>query len=400
MAALLSSNLNDISTLTEYIGECHQMGINVLSPDVNESMLRFSSNANGDIRFGLGAIKGVGETAAMSIITEREKNGNYKDVYDFFERVNYSVVNRKCLESMAYAGCFDTLCSFSRCKFFAPESRDSSTTFLEMLIRYGQRIIEDKLNAQQSLFQMFADMGGANTIIQKPNPPECEEWSSLMRLGHEKNYVGIYLSAHPLDDYRPVIDQLCNATISDLEHLTEHLNEEMVFACISVSGEEKTSYDGNSQYGILKVEDETGKHDFWLRRKDFERFRNFLHPGYYLLFRGEVREYMTYDKNDIEKKNPKPRQFFNISSIQQLNDVVEQLQQVSVTIDIRAVTDEFIDEFSAVVKRTKGNTPLHCSIFDSNTGIGINMHTRKIRVLFNKELKEFFEKYKLQYTLK
>ena len=146
MAALLSSNLNDITTLTEYMSECHQMGIKVLSPDVNESMLNFSSNRDGDIRFGLGAIKGVGEAAAMSIISEREKNGPYKDIYDFFERVNYSVVNRKCLESMAYAGGFDSIASFSRCKFFAPESKDSSTTFLELLVKYGQRQIEEKQN--------------------------------------------------------------------------------------------------------------------------------------------------------------------------------------------------------------------------------------------------------------
>ena len=142
-------------------------------------MLRFSSNHAGDIRFGLAAIKGVGEAAAQSIIDERERGGQYKDIYDFFERVNYSVVNRKCLESMAYAGCFDSIAPFSRCKFFAPETKDSTVTFLEQLVRYGQRQIEEKLNAQQSLFGMFDTFSGGG--IQKPKVPICDEWSTLKR---------------------------------------------------------------------------------------------------------------------------------------------------------------------------------------------------------------------------
>ena len=397
MAALLSSNLNDITTLTDYMNECQQMGLKVLSPDVNESMMRFSSNKAGDIRFGMAAIKGVGEAATASIISEREKNGPYKDIYDFFERVNYSVVNRKCLENMAYAGCFDSIATFSRCKFFAPDSKDSTVTFLEQLIRYGQRHIEEKQNAQQSLFGMFGDMGGGN--IQRPAVPVCEEWSTLRRLGKEREVVGLYLSSHPLDDYKPIIAQMCNATLTDLNHLDEHVGKELAVACVTVSGEERTTADGKSQYGILGVEDYADKYDFWLRRKDFERFRNFLHPDYYLLIRGEVRQFTIFDKNDVQKLNPITRNYFNISSITQFNEVVENLKQITLWIDVTALTRDFIAELTEVVKHSKGKTALHLSIVDPLEGVGVNMHTKKRRVTFTDELRGFLERNNIKYTL-
>ena len=153
MAALLSRNLSDIKQITLYMNECKRMGIRVLGPDINESLNNFSSNKAGDVRFGLAAVKGVGEAAVESIVAERNKNGKFKDIYDFFERVNYTAVNRKCLENIAYAGGFDSISGFHRCKFFGTDLRDSSsTTFIEQLVRYGQRFQSEKDNAQQSLF--------------------------------------------------------------------------------------------------------------------------------------------------------------------------------------------------------------------------------------------------------
>ncbi|MBQ9137456.1 MAG: DNA polymerase III subunit alpha [Alistipes sp.] len=397
MAALLSSNLNDITTLTEYINESQQMGIKVLSPDVNESMLRFSSNRNGDIRFGLAAIKGVGEAAAQSIIDERERGGQYKDIYDFFERVNYSVVNRKCLESMAYAGCFDNITTFSRCKFFAPESKDSPVTFLEQLVRYGQRQIEEKLNAQQSLFSMFAELNGSG--IQQPKVPVCDEWSTLKRLGKEREVVGIYLSSHPLDDYKPVIDHMCNATISDLNRLEENAGKELVFACVTVSGEERTTADGKYQYGILGIEDYTDKTEIRLKRKDFERFRNFLHPDYYLLIRGEVRSFETFDKDDVHKLNPIKRTFFNIGSITQLQDVVDGIQSITLYLNAADISQEFVTEFYEAAKHSKGKTAVKVSLYDVESGVSVNMHAKKLKVLFDDDVRKILERYNVQYRL-
>lgn len=193
MAALLSRNLNNIESLSVYMGECKNMGINVLSPDINESMLYFSSNKDGDVRFGLAAIKGVGEAAVMSIIAERDKNGRFKDIYDFMERINFTVINRKCLENIAYAGGFDSIIDFSRCKFFASDMRDSSAAnagvFLDLLVRYGQRVQTEKSNAQQSLFG--GDSGSVD--IQRPTAPVCEEWNKLELLNKEKEVIGLYL---------------------------------------------------------------------------------------------------------------------------------------------------------------------------------------------------------------
>ena len=397
MAALLSSNLNDITTLTEYINESQQMGIKVLSPDVNESMLRFSSNHAGDIRFGLAAIKGVGEAAAQSIIDERERGGQYKDVYDFFERVNYSVVNRKCLENMAYAGCFDSIAPFSRCKFFAPENKDSIVTFLELLVRYGQRQIEEKQNAQQSLFGMFEEFNGGG--IQRPTLPVCDEWSTLKRLGKEREVVGIYLSSHPLDDYKPIIDQFCNATITDVNEMDRNVGRELAFACVTISGEERTTPDGKYQYGVLVVEDYTDKYEFRLRRKDFERFRHFLHPDYYLLIRGEVKSFVTYDKDDIHQLNPKTRTFFSISSMTQLNDVVDGIQQLMLYLDVDQISEDFVEELYEAAKVSKGKTIVQVMFYDSASGVSVNMHAKKIRIQFNDNIRKVLDKYQVKYTL-
>ena len=192
MATVLSRNLNDIKQVTTYMTECKNIGIAVLGPDINESKVKFSTNRKGDVRFGLAAIKGVGEAASISIIEERDTNGAYKSIYDFMERVNFSVVNRKCLESIALAGGFDSLIDFNRSRFFSPDA--TGAIFLESLIRYGQRVQLEQQNAQQSL---FGSVSGA-TDIQQPRVPIAEDWNNLVLLNKEKEVIGLYLSAQPV----------------------------------------------------------------------------------------------------------------------------------------------------------------------------------------------------------
>jgi DNA polymerase-3 subunit alpha len=175
-------------------------------------------------------------------------------------------------------------------------------------------------------------------------PPVCDEWSTLKRLGKEREVVGIYLSSHPLDDYKPVIDQFCNATITDVNEMEKNVGKELAFACVTISGEERTTTDGKYQFGVLVVEDYTDKYEFRLRRKDFERFRHFLHPDYYLLIRGEVKSFVTYDKDDIHQLNPKTRNFFSISSMTQLNDVVDGIQQLILYLDVDQISEDFVEE--------------------------------------------------------
>lgn len=215
MAAVLSRNLANVDQLTIYMNECKRMDIRVLGPDINESMRTFSANAAGDVRFGMAAVKGVGEAAVDSIIAEREANGRFKDIYDFVERVNFSLVNRKCLENLAYAGAFDSISGFPRCKFFGADARESSgMTFLEQLMRYGQRFQVEKNNAQQSLF------GGDDHVdIQHPLVPACADWSQLETLNKEREVIGLYLSAHPLDDYAIIMRNMCKTQLSELQNL-------------------------------------------------------------------------------------------------------------------------------------------------------------------------------------
>ena len=241
MAAVLSRNLTNVEQLTIYMNECKRMGINVLGPDINESMLQFSANKQGDVRFGLAAIKGVGEAAVESIIAERTKNGRFKDIYDFIERVDYSLVNRKCLENIAYAGGYDSISGFSRCKFFGVDQRDNNgVTYIEQLMRYGQRYQSEKNNAQQSLFG--GDTG--TTDITPPVIPACAEWSQLEKLNKEREVIGLYLSAHPLDDYKVIIRNMCKTQVGDLDHLDELKGKEIAVAGMVVAVQNLTTKTG------------------------------------------------------------------------------------------------------------------------------------------------------------
>ena len=207
MAAVLSRNLSDIKKITTFMDECKRMGISVLGPDVNESNYKFSVNTKGDVRFGLGAVKGLGEAAVNAIIEERKKHGLYKDIYDLVERVNLSAMNRKNLETLVLAGGLDSLTTLTRADFFAADNKD--VTFVEQLIRYGNKLQSEKNSAMNSLFGALASA----EIIQKPEPAQGNVWSNLETLNKEREVVGIYLSSHPLDDYKIEIDNFTNCSL-------------------------------------------------------------------------------------------------------------------------------------------------------------------------------------------
>ncbi len=384
MAALLSSNVNDIKTLTEYMNECKSMGINVLNPDVNESMQRFSSNEKGDIRFGLAAIKGVGEAAALSIINEREKNGRFKDIYDFVERVNYSVVNRKSMENIAYAGGFDSLCDFSRSKFFAQDA--SGMTFLELLMRYGQRYSAEKLNAQQSLF------GGDTGLVdlQRPTVPVCEEWNVLEGLKKEKEVIGLYLSSHPLDEYRIVIDNMCNAELPDLDNLAPLEGRDVAVAGIVTGIDMRTNKDGRP-WGRVKLEGYTGTHEFTLFSKDFERFRQYIFPDYYLCIRGKVQK-RPYGKDPNELE-------FRINSMTQLGEMRDAIKEITITLPLSAIDEALVKDLHSVLKKSKGKAMLRLTVVDEVDRVTLRHFSRKMRVSLTNELVDYLNRNQLQYTI-
>lgn len=225
MAATMSRNISNITEITKLMDESKATGIMTKGPDVNESYLKFSVNRKGDIRFGLGAIKGVGESAVQSILEERERNGEYKDIFDFVQRVNLSACNRKNIENLALAGAFDSFTGIKREDFFVKNAKDE--TFTEVLVRYGNKYQMDKAAAANSLF------GGENQVdIATPEIIPSPAWGDLERLNKERDLVGIYLSAHPLDEYAVILENVCNVHMAELADLTPLQNRDLTMGGI------------------------------------------------------------------------------------------------------------------------------------------------------------------------
>ncbi|WP_418387533.1 DNA polymerase III subunit alpha [Alistipes communis] len=377
MAAVLSRNLTNVEQLTIYMNECKRMGINVLGPDINESMLQFSANKQGDVRFGLAAIKGVGEAAVESIIAERTKNGRFKDIYDFIERVDYSLVNRKCLENIAYAGGYDSISGFSRCKFFGVDQRDNNgVTYIEQLMRYGQRYQSEKNNAQQSLFG--GDTG--TTDITPPVIPACAEWSQLEKLNKEREVIGLYLSAHPLDDYKVIIRNMCKTQVGDLDHLDELKGKEIAVAGMVVAVQNLTTKTGKP-WGKFKLEDYNGTHEFALFGKDYENFRKYLFSDYFLFIRGRVQP-RPYNDQELE---------FRITSMMQLSELQEAVKEVHVQLAVEEITRDLIARMGRSVKEAKGNTLLRLNVYDRQAQVSLNLFSMSYQVSLTQGWVAFFE---------
>ena len=385
MAAVLSRNLTNVEQLTIYMNECKRMGINVLGPDINESMLQFSANKQGDVRFGLAAIKGVGEAAVESIIAERTKNGRFKDIYDFIERVDYSLVNRKCLENIAYAGGYDSISGFSRCKFFGVDQRDNNgVTYIEQLMRYGQRYQSEKNNAQQSLFG--GDTG--TTDITPPVIPACAEWSQLEKLNKEREVIGLYLSAHPLDDYKVIIRNMCKTQVGDLDHLDELKGKEIAVAGMVVAVQNLTTKTGKP-WGKFKLEDYNGTHEFALFGKDYENFRKYLFSDYFLFIRGRVQP-RPYNDQELE---------FRITSMMQLSELQEAVKGVHVQLAVEEITRDLIARMGRSVKEAKGNTLLRLNVYDRQAQVSLNLFSKSYKVSLTQGLVSFFEDNDIKYTV-
>ncbi len=343
--------------------ECQHMGLEVLPPDVNESHARFTVNQNGAIRFGMAAIKGVGEGAVQNIIEEREKNGNYTSIYDFFERVNLSVNNRRTLENLALAGGFDSF-GFSRSQLM---QEIEGKTIIENLSAYGQ-----KIQAEQGQgMTLFGDM--QTEMIVKPEIPYCEPWSKMRMLSEEKELVGIYLSAHPLDEYRLEIDNFTNCKWSDLnEDLSKLRGRTLTFVGLVSGvrfGRTKTK---NDPYGVLTVEDPSGSHELFLFRDDFTKYRGFMEENCALYIKGTV-EPQKWGKDQGQLK-------FNLMSIQFLSELREKMLN-SLTLEVLAdsLTDKTVDELLALAEKYKGSKKISVSLRNQE-GIRVLMFSTKYQV--------------------
>ena len=374
MAATMSRNVSNITEITKLMDECKAMGIRVLGPDVNESSMKFSVNYHGDIRFGLGAIKGVGESAVQSILVEREKNGIFKNIFDFVQRVNLSACNRKNIENLALAGGFDSFSGIKREDFFVKNAKDE--TFVEILVRYGNRYQVDKAAAVNSLF------GGEQAVeIATPEIVHAPAWSDLERLNKERELVGIYLSAHPLDEYAVILENVCNARMSQLADLTPLQNHDLTLGGVVTGVREGYTRTGKP-YGVAKLEDYSGTADFAFFGNDWVDKKNFFSEGMFLFMKGKC-----------QPKQWKPDEWeVKINTIELLPEVKDRLiEKITVTMPLSVINDEMIMELGSMVKDHPGNTELFFLIRDEDGQMYVNLMSRTLKISVHKDLVNYLK---------
>ena len=374
MAATMSRNISNITEITKLMDESKATGVNVLGPDVNESSLKFSVNRHGDIRLGLGAIKGVGESAVQSILTERQKNGPFKDIFDFVQRVNLSACNRKNIENLALAGAFDSFPNIHREDFFVKNAKDE--TFVEVLVRYGNKYQMDKAAAANSLF------GGEHEVeIATPEIVRAPAWSDLERLNKERELVGIYLSAHPLDEFSVILENVCNTHMAQLSDLTPLQNHDLTLGGI-VTGVREGYTKTGKPFGVAKVEDYSGTAEFAFFGNEWVEKKNFFAEGMFLFMHGKCQP-RQWKQEEWEVK---------INNIELLSEVKDRLiEKLTVTAPLSAVNDEMIMELSSLVKENPGNAELYFYIRDEDGQMYVNLMSRTMKISVRKDIVNYLK---------
>lgn len=378
MAAIMSRSMNDITEVRKLMDECKAMGINTLGPDVNESRLKFSVNKHGDIRFGLAAVKGIGISAVQAIIDERTKNGPYKNVFDFVERVNLSNCNRKCLESLALSGAFDLIQNnLPREAYFAENGREM---FLDTLVRYGNRYQADM---QQSANTLFGGMMAVD-IVRPPLPVNYEMWSDIERLNKERDLVGIYLSAHPLDEYAAILNYVCNTKVTELDNLEALSSKaEVTFGGIVNSVSTGYTKKGNPM-GTVIIEDYSGQHKIALFGKDWGAHKDSFYEGVPVFVRAKSEP----GQWDATRFN------LNIRSVEMLSDMKDSLiTKVTLSIPLDKLTEEMVQDLQELTKNNPGNAQLSFYI-KQNEQINANFTARNILINLSRSIVDYVEQHK------
>ena len=380
MAANLSRNLSNITDITKLMTECKRMKLNVLGPDVNESFIKFTANKNGNIRFGMGAIKGVGAGAVQNLIDVRKETGGFNNIYDVVEHVNLQTVNKKNLEALAMAGAFDNLEGIKRSAFFAGENENDDTNFIEKLIKYGHRFQEDKNSAQQSL---FGDMGGA-TAVRRPDIPNVEEWAKLIMLEKEKNLIGIYLTAHPLDDYKLEINNFCSREVSmkDLNNdIEKYKDKDLIFGGMVTAAREGQSKNGK-MFATLTLTDYTDSKELFFFGNDYVNFSKFCKVGLFIMVKGTVRT--RFGSNDYYE--------YKVNSIELLSDVRSNyVKSITINMPLTALNEKLVKDIENLASEHKGKALLKFLVYDPENNMQLEMFSRSTKVFPSDAFLGFFE---------
>jgi len=373
MASVLTHSQGSIDKITFFMEECRRMGIPVLGPDVNESQLQFSVNKQGQIRFGLGAVKGVGEAAVEAIVAERHAKGPFTDIYDLMRRVNLRAANRKALESLAYAGAFDGFPKSHRAHFFF-SAGEGKPTFMETLVRYGQQSQDGADSAQVNMFGE-ADEGAA---IPEPALPAIDPWSALEQLHHEKEVIGFYLSGHPLDDHRLEIKYLCNTTLPDLKDLDKLAGRDLTFAGIVTKAEHRIAKSGKP-FGSLALEDHHGTHEFMFFSEDYMKFKLYLQPGALLLLKGKAMQ-RTWgrDEGQMELK------VYNIDLLSDARD--KYITKLNLRLDADRLDDSLAREIGELLKASPGKCKVNIQLVSELEKMALEAPTKGPGVAITEDL--------------
>ena len=368
MASVLSNNMNDIKQVSFFMEECKRSGIEVLGPDVNESYYKFSVNKQGAIRFGMGAIRGVGEGAVRAIIDERKENGNFRSIFDVTKRVDLRAANKKAFDGLVLAGGFDSFETANRSQYYALDEK--GVTFIEKAIRYGNKFQESKNSAQVSLF------GEASEVqFEEPEIPPCEPWNVMEKLSKEKEMIGIYISGHPLDDFKTEIQYFCNARVDSLQNISQLEGKELSFAGIISDVQHRVSKNGKP-WGMFTFEDYSDAYEFRLFNEDYLKFRHFLIPNTFLYLKTVMRR--AWQNGDVRVQ---------ITTIQQLQDVLANMaKKITLNLPIESINETSVKQFDSVFKKHQGNQHLNFMIIDREEKLKLNMPSRSAKINITKEL--------------
>ncbi len=396
MAAVLSNNMNDIKQVTFFMEECKRMGLQVLGPCVNESYYKFTVNQNNAIRFGMGAIKGVGGGAVATIV-ENRADGEYKSIFDLAKRIDLRAANKKAFENLALAGGFDTFKNTHRAQYF--HSEGDGILFFEKAIRYASRVQESQNSAQVSLF-------GESSEVQIPEPevPPCEEWGTMKKLAKEKEVVGIYISGHPLDDYKYNLKYFCNTQLSQLDDLNSLIGKTISIGGIITEVQRRTAKSGEGWASFI-VEDFDNQFNFRIFKDDYKKFHHLLVPNHFVHIRLNVQQGWP-NKETGQPTDPR----INVTEIKSLNGILEDLSNnLTIQLKINNLSSESVTTLSETIKRYPGNKTLYFNVFEmdntqDNTSemsdypertkvkTRLELTSKRFKVDINKELLQTLEK--------
>jgi DNA polymerase III subunit alpha len=363
MAAVLTHSQNNLENVTFFIEECRSLGIRVLGPHVNESGVYFEVNKDGEIRFGLGAIKGAGESAVEAIIQEREAKGPFPDLFEFAKRLSQRSVNRKTFECLALSGAFDCFEGLHRRQFIHP--KDGDISLIEKAIKFAAKTQQDEQSAQASLFG-----GSSGTVMPKPKIDYVEPFSEIEKLNLEKEVVGIYISGHPLDNFRFEMDSFCTARCNQLTEIESMLGRDLKLGGIVSAVEHRTTKTGKP-FGKFTLEDYSGNCVFTLFGEDYLKFKNFMNMGWFLFVEGAVIK-NSWGQQNIE---------FKIRNIDLLNEIgLKRSKGVQIKMNAHEITRDFIGRIEDVCQEFSGNTPLYLKIRDEAENINLELMSRRFRV--------------------